>query len=298
MKIKKCFQNSRYRGIPGHMVKAQNEIKDSLKLIDVVVEILDARVPMSSQNPLIDEMVKGKSRIVILNKCDLADETQTQKWIKHFKNMGITAIAVNSSNTFDIKNIIAEINRQGQIVYSKKDKNRSAKLEVKPIYRVLIIGIPNVGKSTIINRISKKNSLEVGNKPGVTTKKQWIRVDGNIDLLDTPGILWPDLSHEQIGVKLALTGNIKQEVLDIEELACAGIELLIQDDKYKEMLKLKYKLQENDLELISYDILEKIGAKRGCIVSGGVVDMNKASRCFLDDLMNGKIGKITFDILK
>lgn len=278
---------------PGHMVKAQNEIKDSLKLIDIVVEVLDARIPISSQNPIIDNLAKNKTRIVVLNKSDLADNTKTKEFKEYFKNKGIPCIDVNSENKGDIKRIIDEIKKQGEKIYFEKYKNKN--IEIKPIYRALICGIPNVGKSTIINKISGKNSAAVGNKPGVTVKKQWIRVAGNIDLLDTPGLLWPNLSDRNSGVNLAITGNIKQEVLELEELACIGIDILLKEDKYKKMLQEKYTLKDEDFSNISYDILEMIGKKRGCIVSGGNVDMIKASKTFLDDLKSGKIGKMTFD---
>ena len=278
---------------PGHMVKAQKEIKESLKLIDIVIEILDARIPISSQNPIIDELAKGKTRIIVLNKSDLADEIETKKYIKYFEEKGFLCISVNSENKNDIKKIIDLIKVEGNKIYSEKYKNKN--IDIKPIYRVLITGIPNVGKSTIINKISGKNSAAVSNKPGVTVKKQWIRVAGNIDLLDTPGILWPNLSDKNAGVNLALTGNIKQEILDVEEVACIGIDELVTSDKYKKMIQEKYKLEEDDFENISYDIIEKIGRKRGCIVSGGNVDMTKAAKAFLDDLKLGKIGRVTID---
>lgn len=286
-------QNSTINWYPGHMVKAQNEIKDSLKLIDIVVEVLDARIPISSQNPIIDNLAKNKTRIVVLNKSDLADNTKTKEFKEYFKNKGIPCIDVNSENKGDIKRIIDEIKKQGEKIYFEKYKNKN--IEIKPIYRALICGIPNVGKSTIINKISGKNSAAVGNKPGVTVKKQWIRVAGNIDLLDTPGLLWPNLSDRNSGVNLAITGNIKQEVLELEELACIGIDILLKEDKYKKMLQEKYTLKDEEFSNISYDILEMIGKKRGCIVSGGNVDMIKASKTFLDDLKSGKIGKMTFD---
>lgn len=277
------------------MVKAQNEIKESLKLIDIVVEVLDARIPMSSRNPLIDKLANGKERIVVLNKADLAEKKATIAWKKYFNSKNILCVENVSTNPSSIKNLVEVIKKQGEKVYSNKNLNRDVKINIKPIYRVLIMGIPNVGKSTIINKISGKNSANVGNKPGVTKKKQWIRVSSNIDLLDTPGLLWPDLSDKNAGVNLALTGNIKQEVLDVEELACSGIDLLLNNEKYKELLKEKYSLLEENLDNISYDILEIIGRKRGCIVSGGKVDMTKASKCFLEDLKSGKIGRITLD---
>lgn len=282
---------------PGHMVKAQNEIKESLKLIDIVIEVLDARIPMSSRNPIIDNLAKGKERIIVLNKADLADEKTTNEWKKYFKENDILCVDNISTNPSSIKKLVEVIKKQGEKVYAKKNENKQLKIAVKPIYRVLILGIPNVGKSTIINKISGKNSANVGNKPGVTKKKQWIRVSNNIDLLDTPGLLWPNLDDKNAGVNLALTGNIKQEVLDVEELACLGIDILVASEKYKNMLKEKYGLQEDDFECISYDILEKIGKKRGCIISGGNVDMTKAAKNFLEDFKNGKIGKISLDEL-
>lgn len=279
---------------PGHMVKAQNDIKSVIKLIDIVVEVLDARIPISSRNPIVDDIAKEKQRIVVLNKSDLADYDETKKWIKHFEEKGITALAVDSSIPSDIKKIIDEITKKGDIVY--KNKKESIDLEYNPIYRVLIAGIPNVGKSTIINKIAKRNAAEVSNKPGVTVRKQWIRVASNIDLLDTPGLLWPRLDENNAGEKLALTGNIKQDVLDIEGIACIGIEMLLEKEKYKNMFLEKYKLSQEDIEsLDSYDVLEMIGRKRGCLISGGNVDTMKASKIFLDELKAGKIGRISLE---
>ena len=279
---------------PGHMVKAQNDIKSVIKLIDIVVEVLDARIPISSRNPIVDDIAKEKQRIVVLNKSDLADYDETKKWIKYFEEKGITALAVDSSIPSDIKKIIDEITKKGDIVY--KNKKESIDLEYNPIYRVLIAGIPNVGKSTIINKIAKRNAAEVSNKPGVTVRKQWIRVASNIDLLDTPGLLWPRLDENNAGEKLALTGNIKQDVLDIEGVACIGIEMLLENDKYKKMFLEKYKLNQEDIDTLdSYDILEMIGRKRGCLISGGNVDTMKASKIFLDELKAGKIGRISLE---
>ncbi len=280
---------------PGHMVKAQNEIKESLKLIDIIVEILDARIPIASRNPIISELAKDKKRIIVLNKKDLADSKKTKKFVKYFEKKGYLCIEVNSSDKNDIKKIVDSINKLGKEIYDEKNKNKS--IDIKSIYRALIAGIPNVGKSTIINKISGKNSANVGNKPGVTVKKQWIRVDNNIDLLDTPGILWPNLSDKNAGIKLALTGNIKQEILDEEELACYGIDILINDPEYKNLLKEKYKLEDEDFENIAYDILEIIGRKRGCVISGGNIDMSRAAKLFLDELKAGKIGNVTIEDL-
>lgn len=279
---------------PGHMVKAKNDIKAAIKLIDIVVEVLDARIPLSSRNPIIDELAKEKQRIIVLNKADLADEVETLKWIEYFKSKNMSCIAVNSSVSQDIKKIVTTIIEKGKEAYKSKVEN--TKIEYKPIYRVLIAGIPNVGKSTIINKIAKRNAANVSNKPGVTVRNQWIRVEDNIELLDTPGLLWPKLEDNNAGEKLALTGNIKQEILDLEGVACVGIEYLLNIDKYKKMFLDKYKIDEEDIEnLDSYDILEIVGRKRGCLVSGGNVDTEKASKIFLDELKSGKIGRISLE---
>lgn len=279
---------------PGHMVKAQNDIKAAIKMIDIVVEVLDARIPLASRNPIIDELAEEKARIIVLNKADLADENITRNWIKYFESQGMSCLAVNSSEKRDISAITSLIQKLGEEVY--RDKVERVNVDYKPIYRVLIAGIPNVGKSTIINKIAGRPAANVSNKPGVTVRNQWIRVAGNIDLLDTPGLLWPRLDDNNAGEKLALTGNIKQEILDLEGVACVGIELLLENDKYKSMFLEKYKLDEEDIEYLdSYDILEMLGRKRGCLVSGGNVDTLKAAKIFLDELKSGKIGNISLE---
>lgn len=280
---------------PGHMVKAQNEIKENLKLIDIVVEVLDARIPFSSRNPLITDLKKDKPEIVVLNKSDISDKDQNLKWKKYFEEQGNTCILTCANINDNIKKIIEEINKKGKEIYDKKYENKS--VNIRPIYRVLIVGIPNVGKSTIINKIANRQVANVGNKPGVTKKKQWIRVNGNIELLDTPGLLWPRLDDKDVGLKLALTGNIKQEILDVEELAVRGIDFLISNSCYKEMFIQKYKLDLSDLDNNVYDILEVIGRKRGCLVSGGKIDLEKAANIFFEDFKSGKIGRITLDII-
>ena len=279
---------------PGHMVKAINDIKSVLKLIDIVVEVCDARLPLSSCNPIIEELAKDKQKIMVLNKKDLADDEETKKWIKYFEEKDMICLAVDSSEPQDIKKIIDAIITKGKVAY--KTKVESLNVDFKPIYRVLIAGIPNVGKSTIINKIAKRNAAEVSNKPGVTVRKQWIRVQDNIELLDTPGLLWPRLDNNNAGEKLALTGNIKQEILEIEGLACKGIEFMLENKKYLSMFIEKYKLEDEDIEYIdSYDILELVGRKRGCLMSGGHVDTEKAAKIFLDELKDGKVGKITLE---
>ena len=282
---------------PGHMVKAINDIKSVLKLIDIVVEVVDARLPLSSCNPIIEELAQDKQKIMVLNKKDLADETETKNWIKYFESKDMIALAVDSSEPQDIKKIVDAIVVCGKAAY--KEKVESLSVDFKPIYRVLIAGIPNVGKSTIINKIAKRNAAEVSNKPGVTVRKQWIRVQDNIELLDTPGLLWPRLDNNNAGEKLALTGNIKQEILELEGLACKGIEFMISNEKYLDMFKEKYKLVDEDIEYMdSYDILELVGRKRGCLMSGGHVDTEKAAKIFVDELKAGKIGRITLESIE
>jgi len=278
---------------PGHMVTAAKAIREDLKLIDIVVEVLDARIPKSSQNYIIDEMAEGKEKIVVLNKYDIADKMEVSKWKKYFEEKGIAVVLTNAQSGDNISKLLDTIKIVGKKIYDIKYVNKS--IAIKPIFRVLIVGIPNVGKSTIINKISKKTSANVGNKPGVTVRKQWIRVGDNVELLDTPGLLWPRLEDGNAGLKLALTGNIKQEILDIEELAFEGVKLLVKSERYKILLKEKYKLSDEDLTKEAHEIVETIGRKRGCLVSGGEVDIDKASKIFLDEFKNGKIGNISLD---
>ena len=289
---KEKLPSTRIQWYPGHMVKAQNEIKNSLKLIDIVVEVLDARIPVSSRNNNINELVKDKKRIIVLNKYDLADKVEVTKWKNYFEENGNPCILVNANVSENIANLVDEIRIQGKKIYDEKNKNKNIK--INPIYRVLIVGIPNVGKSTIINKIAKRNAVVASNKPGVTRKNQWIRVGNDIELLDTPGLLMPNLSDNNAGEKLALTGNIKQEIIDIEELAYFGIKDLIEEG-YFELLKIHYKLDDNDVNLEYYDILELIGKKRGCLRSGGNVDVERVSKLILDDIKNGKIGKVCLE---
>ena len=287
-------QNTTINWYPGHMAKAKTEIEKSLKLIDIVIEILDARIPKSSENPIIDKMLESKPKIVVLNKSDLADNDQLIKWKKYYEQDGSTCITTNANVSGNITKIIDAINIVGRKIYDRKYENKS--IEINHIYRCMIVGIPNVGKSTIINKIVNRQAVQIGNKPGVTKKNQWIRFGKNIELLDTPGLLWPKFEDMSVGIKLALFGNIKEEILDVEELACNGIDMIISIPKYKKLLIDKYKL-DNNLQIQSYEILELIGRKRGCLISGGNVDMQKAARVFIDDVKNGKIGNITLDFI-
>ena len=285
---------------PGHMAKTRRQIVEDLKLIDIVVEVLDARIPISSRNPDIGELIKDKNKIVILNKYDLADEKQNKKWIKYFERQGVMAVLVNSTTgegiNLSVKKI-EELYKERQQLYEKKGRVG------KPI-RVMILGIPNVGKSSFINRISKKNSATVGNRPGVTRQKQWIRINQNIELLDTPGVLWPKFESEEVALNLAYTGTIKDDILETIEIGFRLLNLLI--NKHTNKLIERYKLNRDEIDDIlseenigenekTLEIMHLIGKKRGAIISGGNVDEEKTAKIILDDFRSGKIGKITLE---
>ncbi len=280
---------------PGHMAKTKRQILEDSKLIDVVVEILDARIPKSSQNPDIAEIVRNKKRIIILNKSDLADEKETRKWIEYFKKKNITAIEADSNQGKGIEQVKKSIEN----IMEAELKAQNEKGRIRKTIRVMIIGIPNVGKSSFINRISKKTTMTVGNKPGVTKQKQWIRIGNQIELLDTPGVLWPKFESEEVGLNLAYTGSIKDDVLERTEVAYTLIQYL--DKNYSEKLYEKYKITTEDIEKIKdhsqyyLELMYLIGRKRGALISGGNIDEEKVANIILDDFKNGKIGKITLE---
>lgn len=280
---------------PGHMAKTKRQIIEDLKLIDVVVELLDARMPISSRNPDIAEITKNKKRMIVLNKSDLSDETQNKKWVQYYKNNGIPTILVDSNSGKGIEQVSREINK----VMEEDLKVATQKGRIGKNIRVIILGIPNVGKSSFINRISKKTSAVVGNKPGVTKQKQWIRIANNIELLDTPGVLWPKFENENVGLNLAYTGSIKDEVIEKTEIAYQLLRFLYKS--YKEQLLVRYKItnftEENDEEEREtiLRLIDEIGKKRGTIISGGRIDYEKVSNIVLEDFRSGKLGKITLE---
>lgn len=287
---------------PGHMAKTKRQIIEDLKLIDVVIEILDARIPISSRNPDIGEYTKNKKKLIILNKYDLADENQNRKWIEYFKANGIEAVLVNSNTGEGINKAIEKIEE----VYNSGKKQYDEKGRIGKSIRVMVLGIPNVGKSSFINRISKKTVATVGNKPGVTRQKQWIRINQNIELLDTPGILWPKFESEGVALNLSYTGSIKDEVIEIIEVSFNLIRFLL--NKHMDKLLNRYKLNTNEIDEILdldieenekiYEIMKLIGKKRGALISGGEVDIEKVSRIILDDFRSGKLGRITLEEVK
>lgn len=274
---------------PGHMVKAKRKIAEDLKLVDVVIELLDARIPMSSRNPEVDEIVGNKRRIIVLNKSDLADSAANRKWVDYFNRENTKVILANSVSGTGLKEVLAA---SRELMKEKLDNLKSKGLLVKTT-RALIIGIPNVGKSTFINKLAGKSVAQTGDRPGVTKSKQWIKVSAELELLDTPGILWPKFEDERVGMCLAYTGAIKDEILDVNELAQKLLEVLA--TKFPDKLKARYKLDEIPSDMTHEKLLETIGRKRGCIIAGGEVDVQRVSVMLLDEFRGGKIGNITLE---
>lgn len=284
---------------PGHMAKTRKQITEDLKLVDVVIEILDARIPISSQNPEIQKIIQNKKKVIVLNKSDLSDENENRKWMEYFIKQGNRAVLVDSNTGKGINDVIKQI----QLTMADEMKKLSEKGRIGRKIRVMIVGIPNVGKSSFINRITKKNSAEVGNKPGVTKQKQWIRINEEIELMDTPGVLWPKLGSEEVALNLAYTGTIKDDILQITEIAYCLTNFLLKN--YKDKLLNRYSLEENVINNILgqeqdenqniYEIMQLIGKRRGAIISGGNIDDDKTSKIILDDFRCGKIGKISLE---
>lgn len=277
------------------MLKTKKQIIEDLKLIDVIIEILDARIPLASQNPDIKQITENKKKIVVLNKSDLADEKETKKWIEYFKKKNILAIDVDSNQGKGIKQVSQAIEK----IMEDELKIQNSKGRIRKTIRVMIVGIPNVGKSSFINRISKKTTMTVGNKPGVTRQKQWIRIGNQIELLDTPGVLWPKFESEEVGLNLAYTGSIKEEILEKTEIAYNLLKFL--DENYSSDLYAKYKISEQEIDEIkdnpqyTLELMYLIGKKRGALISGGNIDEEKVAKIILDDFKNGRIGKITLE---
>ena len=295
----KVFRKVVLSWYPGHMAKTRRQITEDLKLVDIVIELLDARIPISSQNPNIAEITKNKKKIIVLNKCDLSDDMQNKKWIEYFKNKGLTAVLVDSNSGKGIDNCIKEIEN----IMKEELELQAAKGRTGRRIKAMILGIPNVGKSSFINRIAKRTTADVGNKPGVTKQKQWIRINEKIELLDTPGVLWPKFESEEVALNLCFTGSIKEEILDKLEIAYKLTEFLLKN--YRKKLCDRYKITEDFIDktlaqeqpenVNIYEIMLEIGRKRGCIMSGGRVDEEKTARILLDEFKNGQLGKITIE---
>ena len=283
------------------MKKALNQIEADLKLVDLVIELLDARIPISSQNPETKKLIADKKRIVILNKSDLADEKENIKWVVNkFESQNIPAILCNSNTGEGIQKITSRIEK----LMEEEKQKAEAKGRIGKIIRVMIIGVPNVGKSSLINRMAQKTSAQVGNKPGVTRQKQWIRLSNNIELLDTPGVLWPRLDNQKVALNLAYTGTIKNEVLEDQDVAYNLLKYLIEE--YRQNVIQRYALREDIIDAILHnkeleeneqivEIMNYIGEKRGAIAKGNSIDLEKVSRIILDDFRSGNLGKITLE---
>ncbi len=274
---------------PGHMARARREISESVKLVDVVIEIIDARIPVASRNPILNEIIGDRPRIVVLNKADLADSDANKKWVQKLKSNNQTAIIADSNKGKGVNDVV----EAALSLMKDKIEKQSAKGRTGISIKAMIVGIPNVGKSTFINKIAGKQTAEVSNKPGVTRKNQWVRLNDKIQLLDTPGVLWPKFDNAITARHLAYIGTIKDEILDVEELALSLLEELVL--KYKKNVYERYKIDENFTYEMTVELMEEIGRKRGCLVRGGEVDYTKVANIILDDFRTGKIGLITLE---
>ena len=271
---------------PGHMTKAKRQMQEDLKLIDLIIELVDARVPLSSRNPDIDQLGQNKSRLILLNKADIADERQNEAWKEYFQSKGFHVVKVDSRNGAGMKtiqNVIQEACKE------KNERDRRRGIKNRPI-RAMVAGIPNVGKSTFINTFAGKACAKTGNRPGVTKGKQWIRLNKNVELLDTPGILWPKFEDQEVGIRLAFVGSIKDDILNMEELALKLIDYL--KERYTGLLEKRYGISEAGNAV---EILGDIAKARGCLKKGEELDYTKASGLLFDDFRGGKIGRITLE---
>jgi ribosome biogenesis GTPase A len=275
---------------PGHMAKARRQVTEKLKLVDIVIELVDARIPLSSRNPMIEEIIGQKPRLVLLNKADMADPVKTDQWITYFEEQGIKALAVNAQGGKGLHSIVQSAK---DILKEKFDRMKSRGMRPRAI-RAMIVGIPNVGKSTLINRLAKKNIAKTGNTPGVTKAQQWIKVGKELELLDTPGILWPKFEDERVGYKLALTGAIKDTILNLQDIALYGLKFL--ETHYPDRLKERYSLDEIPEEVLAK--FDAVGKKRGCLMAGGEVNYDKTSEVIIRDIRNVQLGPMTFDMIE
>lgn len=276
---------------PGHMTKTKRQIQSSLKLVDAVAEIIDARIPVSSRNPDLAKLVQNKPRVILLNKCDMANQTATKMWIDYFKKQNLVAIPVDCKSGRGLDKFAPAVN----MVMSHKIARLKEKGMVNPTIRIMIVGIPNVGKSSFINKMVKKNRAKVEDRPGVTRGNQWYTIAKNLEMLDTPGVLWPKFDDKIVGEHLAFTGAVKDQILDIELLAVRLLDF-IKELKPADFIT-RFKLENEDIENIdSYELLKMIGKKRGMLVSGGEIDTERAAIMLLDEFRSAKLGRITVEM--
>ncbi len=276
-----------YQWYPGHMTKARRMMQENIKLIDIVVELVDARIPLSSKNPDIDDLARGKARLIILNKAAMADEKRTARWEDYYREQGFFVCSVDSRKRSELKEVRRLIS---EACKEKKERDRKRGILNRPI-RAMIAGIPNVGKSTFINSFAGKASARTGNKPGVTRGKQWIKINRDVELLDTPGILWPKFEDQAIGMRLAFIGSIREELLDTGDVAIRLIDYL--KENYPGMLTDRYQVDESPE---SRELFQKIAEKRGCLMKGSQIDYEKAGKLVLDDFRSLRIGRITLEL--
>lgn len=274
---------------PGHMAKTRRQITESLKLVDAVTEILDARIPMSSRNPELDELTGKKPRIVLLNKCDMADANATRQWVEYFKSKGQTALPVDCRSGKGLSAFIPTVRK----VLEDKIKQNEEKGMPGKYLRIMVVGIPNTGKSSFINRMSKTSKAKVADRPGVTRQNQWFAIGGGIELLDTPGVLWPKFEDPEVGDKLLFIGSVKDEVTDSETMALRLLDVLKND--YKQLILDRYKIPDFDDDVKNYEVMELIAKKRGMLIKGGEIDYERVSVMLLDEYRAGKMGKISFE---
>lgn len=283
------FQKQTVQWFPGHMAKTRRLIKESLKLVDGVVELRDARIPYSSANPELDTLIKNKPRIILLNKCDVADADATRKWISYFKSNGIYAIPVDCRTGKGLNAFNAEVKKA---LSSVIEKNEEKGMHGKAL-RLMVVGIPNTGKSSFINRMAGNAKAKVADKAGVTRQNQWFNVGNGIELLDTPGVLWPKFEDPEVGDKLAFTGAVKDEVTDKETLSCRLLDVLIAT--HPEMITNRYKIDSVD-GLAGWEVFEMIGKKRGFLLKGGEIDYERTAVMLCDEFRGGRLGKITLEL--
>lgn len=276
---------------PGHMTKTKRQIQASLKLVDAVAEILDARIPLSSKNPDLQKLIQNKPKVVLLNKCDMANQTATSRWIDYYASQGVTAIAVDCKSGKGLNKFAPAVNN----VLAERRERLKAKGMVNPMLRIMIVGIPNVGKSSFINRVAKQNRAKVEDRPGVTRGNQWYSIAKNIEMLDTPGVLWPKFDDKIVGERLAFTGAVKDQILDTELLAVRLLDFL-RSLKPADFI-VRFKLDDVDLDAVdSYELLNIIGKKRGMLISGGEINTERAAIMLLDEFRSGKLGRITLEM--
>lgn len=275
-----------FQWYPGHMTKAKRAMQEDIKLVDLVIELVDARVPLSSRNPDIDELGKHKSRLILLNKADLADEKYSEKWANYFKSKGFLVVKVDSRNNGGMKAIHTAIQ---EACKAKIERDRKRGIKNRPV-RAMVVGIPNVGKSTFINSFAGRACAKTGNRPGVTKGNQWIKLNKNVELLDTPGILWPKFEDQTVGLRLALIGSIKDDILNAIELSMELIKYL--EKNYSGVLKARYNIESVD---DSYEILKEIAKNRSCLLKGNELNLEKAACIVLDDFRSGRLGRMTLE---